>query len=82
MSKFYDEKLNKILKSASGKGPYPWSHYRDAYCGSGRGRPVPRRLRELFTKRMMEYIEMSPRIILTRPYNISEPPTIEVLANG
>lgn len=82
MSKFKDEKLNAILKGVSGKGPYPWSYFRDAYCGSGRGRAAPKRIRELFTKRMMEYVELSPRIILTRPYNVSEPPTIEVLANG
>lgn len=82
MNKFYDEKLNKILKSVSGKGPYPWSYFRDAYCGSGRGRTAPRRIRELFTNRMMEYADMSPRIIITRPYNVSESPTVEVLANG
>lgn len=75
MSKFYDRKLNQILKSVAGKGPYPWSHYRDAYCG--RGKKDVR-----FTRRMMEYAELSPRIIITRPYNVSESPMIEVLADG
>ena len=79
MTKFKDAKLNQILKSVSGKGPYPWSHYRDAYCG--RNKVIPRRLSQLFTKRMMEYVELSPRIILTRPYNVSESPDIEVLAD-
>ena len=75
MSKFYDAKLNQILKSVSGKGPYPWSYYRDAYCGRNKRDSK-------FTRRMMEYAELSPRIIITRPYNVSESPMIEVLADG
>ena len=80
MSKFKDEKLNAILKGVSGKGPYPWSYFRDAYCG--RKKVIPRRISQLFAKRMMEYAEMSPRIIIIRPYNVSESPMIEVLADG
>ena len=79
MSKFKDEKLNAILKEVSGKGPYPWSYYREAYCGS---KKPPRRLVQLFAKRIMEYADMSPRIIIIRPYNVSASPMIEVLANG
>lgn len=75
MSKFYDAKLNQILKSVAGKGPHPWSYYRDAYCGRNKRS-------NKFTRRMMEYAELSPRIIITRPYNVSESPMIEVLADG
>ena len=78
MSKFYDAKLNKILKSVSGKGPYPWSYYRDAYCGRGN---QSKRLLQLFARRMMEYADLSPRIVIMRPYNLSESPMIEVLSD-
>ena len=31
---------------------------------------------------MMEYAELSPRIVIIRPNNISKSPMIEVLADG
>jgi hypothetical protein len=74
MNEFYDRRLNGILKSVAGKGAYPWSFFRDAYCGAGKKNTK-------FTRRMMEYEALSPRIIITRPYNVSESPMVEVL-NG
>lgn len=76
MAKLNDGKLNKILTDAAGRGALPWSHYRDAYCGRGKRS-------EKFTETMMAYAERWPRrIIITRPYNVSESPMIEVLADG
>jgi hypothetical protein len=70
------DKLNEILKKAKGQGPLPWSHYRDAYCGRGKKSSK-------FAELMMEYAQRWPkRIIITRPYNVSESPMIEVLADG
>lgn len=76
MPKLNDDKLNKILTDAAGRGALPWSHYRDAYCGRGKKSGK-------FTETMMAYAERWPRrIIITRPYNVSESPMIEVLADG
>jgi hypothetical protein len=70
-----DSKLNNLLTEAAGQGPLPWSHYRDAYCGRGKRSSK-------FTKVIMAYAERWPsRIIITRPYNVSESPMVEVL-NG
>ena len=75
MSKFYDRRLNGILKGVAGKGAFPWSYFRDAYCGKGKKSAK-------FTRRIMEYAELSPRIIITRSYNVSESPMIEVRSDG
>ena len=69
------DKLNAILTGATGQGPLPWSHYRDAFCGRGKRSSA-------FTNLFMSYIEKWPdRFKVRRPYNVSESPIVEVL-NG
>ena len=76
MTKLNDGKLNKILADVAGKGVRPWSYFRDAYCGGAKRS-------SRFTETMMAYAEKWPkRIIITRPYNVSESPMVEVLADG
>jgi hypothetical protein len=76
MAKLNDSRLNKILTEAAGRGPLPWAYYREAYCGYGRKS-------QRFTEMMMAYARRWPnRIIITRPYNVSESPMIEVLIDG
>ena len=69
-----DEKLNKILAEMSGQGPVPWGYLRDRYTGK-----MGRRS-ERFARTMMSYARRWPnRIALTRPHNVSEEPTVEIL---
>ena len=73
---FHDKKLNKILAEEAGKGPQPWSHYRTRYCGYARDR----KSNKMFTEAMMKYaIKIPHRIVIVRPYNVSEEPTVEIL---
>ncbi len=75
---FDDNVLNEILKQEAGKGPKPWSHFRTRYCGFQRSHKSNKK----FTRSMLKYAEKLPhRIIIERPYNISEDPTVEIL-NG
>lgn len=69
-----DEKLNKILAEMSGQGPVPWGYLRDRYTGK-----MGRRS-ERFARTMTAYARRWPnRIVLTRPYNVSEEPNVEIL---
>jgi len=71
-----DAKLNKILAEMSGQGPAPWGHFRDRYTGK-----MGRRS-ERFARTMTAYAERWPdRIVITRPYNVSDEPMMEIL-NG
>ena len=73
---FDDEKLNKILAEEAGKGPQLWSHYRTRYCGYARDRKSNKK----FTEAMMKYaLKIPHRIVIVRPYNVSEEPTVEIL---
>lgn len=73
---FDDEKLNKILAEEAGRGPLPWSHFRTRYCGFGR----KVNNKKNFTESMMKYARKAPhRIVIVRPYNVSEEPTVEIL---
>ena len=76
MAKLNDKKLNEILGEMSGHGPAPWGQLRDLYTGKMGKRS------ERFTRTMMDYAERWPkRIIISRPYNVSESPMVEVLAD-
>jgi hypothetical protein len=79
---FKDKKLNKALAQIRGKGPISWQALKAIYGDS--------RLIEIkdddgycvvskFSQSLHEYAKKSERIIIKRPYNVSDSPTIEVL---
>lgn len=69
--KFHDEKLNDVLKQISGKGPYTWAFVRSMYYGS-------KRKNAKFGRHLMQYVKYTDRIMIRRPYDVSESPMIEV----
>ena len=80
--RFKDKKLNKALAQIRGKGPVSWPALKAIY-GDDRLIEVKdedgRCTVSKFSKSLHEYANKNKRIIIRRPYNLGESPTIEVV---